>query len=458
MNETLQELLQERAAAVDAQAALVDRAEAEGRELTPEEEAEFDKYEAKIAELDEKIEAKRKHEERVAAVRARQNQATQPATKPLRPETIYDFSVQKERLDDGGFKSLGEFLHALRFGDPKGRIHSLEINKHGQEGGVSVPDAFKAQLLRPVRAEWRMGDGEKGGFAVPTQFDPEVRMIQPEQEVVMPRAMVIPAGDPPDASITVPALSQGENGALGGVVTYWIEENAEKPETDASLRSITLTPHENAAHTVVSDKLLANWQAAETFISNLLRLAVIQARDLAFIKGDGVGKPLGYVKSDGAVKINRATASDVTFADISSMIAAMIPDALPGAEWVISQSAMAKIIGLKDDAGNSIFIRGDITRGIPDTLAGLPVRWTGRAPTLGQLGDVALVNLAYYLIKLGSGPFIAASPHVRFTKNQTVIKVVSFIDGKPWVDKPLTLDDGVTKVSPFVLLDVPAGS
>ncbi len=37
-----------------------------------------------------------------------------------------------------------------------------------------------------------------------------------------------------------------------------------------------------------------------------------------------------------------------------------------------------------------------------------------------------------------------------------VLKVFWNVDGKPWVDTALTLEDGSTQVSPYVILDVPA--
>ena len=49
---------------------------------------------------------------------------------------------------------------------------------------------------------------------------------------------------------------------------------------------------------------------------------------------------------------------------------------------------------------------------------------------------------------------IAASEHVNFLANQMTWRVVERVDGQPWMDKPITLQDGSTQVSPFVVLDV----
>src|SRR5690606_27317848 len=106
MKETLQQLLQARAEAVDAQAAIVEAAESEGRELTPEEETESAGYEQQIHDLAQRSEAKQRHEERVSAVRSRQQQLGQPANNAPRPYALYGASVQQPRLDDGGFKNV----------------------------------------------------------------------------------------------------------------------------------------------------------------------------------------------------------------------------------------------------------------------------------------------------------------------------------------------------------------
>jgi HK97 family phage major capsid protein len=62
------------------------------------------------------------------------------------------------------------------------------------------------------------------------------------------------------------------------------------------------------------------------------------------------------------------------------------------------------------------------------------------------------MDFSYYLVRNGAGPFIAASEHVYFLNNKTVVKAFGSIDGQPWLKEPLTLDDGATQVSPFVIL------
>lgn len=74
----------------------------------------------------------------------------------------------------------------------------------------------------------------------------------------------------------------------------------QKPKTETSFKEISLQPHEVAAHVVVTDKLLRNWPAASSFISSLLRGAMVNAEDMAFLKGDGEGKPNGILHAPGS--------------------------------------------------------------------------------------------------------------------------------------------------------------
>jgi len=451
--QTLEELQQDRASIFDKQNALVNKAQAENREFTAEEEEEFQNLENQFAVADEAVKKAEKQASRAATMASR-GASIEDNPKPFRPAAVAGAPVQAAKKDDGGFSSFGELVNAIRFGDPKGRVGQLP-QSDGQGGGLGVPEAFHHYFV--PKNEFSFGSGEDGGYALPaTQFRPEILQLQPQSHIVRQRATVIPAGDPPDSKVTMPALDQGSNGVYGGVEVAWIEEGGLKPETDIKLKEITLEPHEVAATMTITDKLLRNWKAADSFIRSRLSMAMRAAEDIAFLSGNGTGKPLGVLNAPGAIDVNRSTANQISYLDTLMMLAQLLPEQTAGAVWVASQTVMPQIATLQDPAGNYIFIRGDATKGIPNTLSGIPIVFTGKTPTLGKRGDLMLLDLSYYLIKDGSGPFIAASEHVHFRNNKTVIKAFWNVDGKPWVIEPLTLEDGETEVSPYVILDVPA--
>lgn len=449
MNE-MQKLLEARAEKVQKQRDLLNKAKSENRDLTPEEVVIFDALDAEIVDFDTKIDTEKAKNARELKVSARENELEKPLNTPFRPALDH---VQALKKDDGGFKNIGEFIAAIRFGDESGRLGGRSVSKNS--GGFEVPAAFRAAFMPSFRNELSMGTGATGGFAVPELYLTDVKMLGPETSVVRPRASVIQPGEFPDTTLNMPVLSQGANGVYGGVQVQWTAEGEAKPDTNASLKELQLTPQEISATTVLTNKLIRNWSAASSFISNLLSMATSAAEDIAFLKGDGVGKPKGILNSAGTLRIDRATANDIGFVDIAAMRAALYSESLSYAVWIANQSIIPKLAAIRDAVGNYIFLRGDVTRGIPDTLFGMPIFFTGRTAVLGSKGDLMLADFSKYLIKDGSGPFIAASPHVLFQQDKTMLRITWNVDGQPWVTDPLTLEDGVTKVSPFVVLDIP---
>ncbi|RJE89048.1 phage major capsid protein [Paenibacillus sp. 1011MAR3C5] len=453
-------MMQARAAKHTGMKALLDKAETEKRELTPEEEAQFNALDSEYEQLTAQIQAAEEAEGRKSKIASRENELGKPTGQPYRPSAsaLGGMPVQQKKMDDGGFTNLGEMINAVRFGDTRGRLSELPVNQN-QGGGYKVPDAFVASMRPQFRNEWQMGTGEDGGFAVPVQQDTS-RLLQLNysNNIVRSRAQVLPAGDPPDAAITIPAFSQGADGSLGGITVTWIAEGADKPETDAKLFEVTLTPQEVAATTVATDKLLRNWSAGSAFITSLLRQAMNTAEEIAFLTGNGVGKPTGVLTAanTGAISVNRATSGTVTYLDVLTMLARLLMSANAQPIFIANQYMLPQIASIRDDDGKIIFGSGDASKGIPATLLGIPIHFTDKVPASGSRGDLSLIDFNQYLIKDGSGPFVAASEHVLFRSNKTVIKCFWNVDGKPWSPAPLTLENGVI-VSPYVILDVPAG-
>ncbi len=428
----LQKLREERATKVAAMRGILDAAEKDGRELSAEEEQKYDGLQGEVDALGKKIDRLAKQE----GLEADASRVEPAASRSVIPRAGGPEAKRE-------FDSFGEFMYAVRFNPNDQRLAYFE-----------KPEA---------RGEQRMDDGSSGGFMVPHQLSGALLEVGPQDAIVRPRATVIPAGSPPDAGITMPALDQtGSTPAnvFGGVTVDWIGEGAEKPATGAALREIKLTPQEVAGHVTVTDKLLRNWQAAGPFLERLLRGAVLQAEDYAFLLGNGVGKPLGLINSGATKTVNRIVANQIHREDINAMTSRVL---MRGGNrvWMASQSVIPQLQNLRNEIGSPPVGDGALVWN-PDLrdpagnqmLGGYPILWNNRLPALGTKGDLVLADLSYYLIKDGSGPFVAASEHVNFTSNKTVIKIFWNVDGQPWLTAPFKEENGY-EVSPFVVLNVP---
>jgi len=339
------------------------------------------------------------------------------------------------------FENFGEYMFALRYNQNDQRLASL----------------YRVQ---------EAGAGSTAGFAIPQQFRPDILSVSPQTAVVRPRASVIPAGSPPDSAITIPAFDQDTAAApdnrYGGVSVAKVAEGGAKPETSMAFREIKLEPHEFAGTLEATDKALRNWQAFSSWIENQFRLAMIGHEDREFLTGNGVGGPLGVLNAGATVKVNREVASKFSYTDLTNM-AAKFMDGGTEPVWLISKSVMPELLRMRNEIGSPETGDGSLIWH-PDArdsagnhlLMGWPIIWHERAPLLGNLGDVGLYDFSRYLVKDGSGPFVAASEHVKFTENKTVFKIFWNVDGQPWLTQPFTQEGGY-EVSPFVVLDVPSG-
>jgi len=426
----LKALLEKRAKLVADMQAILQVAEGADRDLEAAEQEQFDALKAEKEKLDKRI-------ERAGVVEEAEAHLDAPRPAAARGNGIIPRANAPEASRE--FETFGQFLHAVRFNHNDPRLNYVESTHDTGE----------------LSAEMRMDNDTQGGFMVPHQFRQDLFSIPAQEALVRPRAQVIPAGSPPDSGITIPALDQtgssqpGSN--YGGVTVQWIAEGASKPDTNAALRNITLTPHEVAGTMVVTDKLLRNWQAAEAFLKGLLRGAVTAAEDYAFLRGNGVGQPLGVINAGASYVVTRTTGNLVKYADLVNMVARLLMRGGTSPVWSMPQSVLPQIATLVDPLGNYIFVQ-NARDGFAGTLLGYPVRWNNRAPALGSKGDVVLADWSYYLIKDGSGPFVAASEHVLFQSNKTMIKVFWNVDGAPWLTAPFKEENGY-EVSPFVVLN-----
>lgn len=333
----LKALRTKRAGLVAEMRGIIETAETEDRDLTAEETTTYDAKKSELDQLDLRIaraEAVETAEAEGDAVIPAAGRGNGPGRQQRGPEAKTQF------------ENFGEFLAAVRFNPDDQRLTFVE----GVGAGGDDPE---------IRGEFRMDNDTQGGFMVPPQLRTTIMQVEPQDALVRPRATVIPAGSPPDSSVTVPALDQtgaGTDGSMfGGIQVAWIGEGEEKPETDATLRNITLTPHEVAGFVTITDKLLRNWQAASAFVETLLRGGVSAAEDYAFLRGTGVHQPLGVINSGALKTINRAVANQVSYVDLVNMVARLLMRGGTSPIWSMAQSVLPQIALLTDPEGHYIW-------------------------------------------------------------------------------------------------------
>lgn len=300
--------------------------------------------------------------------------------------------------------------------------------------------------------------GVTGGYTVPTDFYQKIMTIVAENSFIRPRAFTVPMGS---ASLQIPYLdittaqAAGTTPFFGGVKMSWTAEAQTRQETEPAFKQMELKAWELSGYSVSSNVLLADSGISlEQFLMVLFGKAIAWFEEFAFLQGNGAGQPQGVLSANATVSVTRQTANEVQYQDVATMWGKLLPHSWGTAVWLFSPSVVQQLLRLADGSNRAIFL--SIDQGITKTpywsLLGRPAIPTEKLPALGTKGDLMLVDPSLYVIGDRQGIEIAASEHVNFLKNQMTWRVVERVDGQPWIDKPITLQDGITQVSPFVAL------
>jgi len=298
--------------------------------------------------------------------------------------------------------------------------------------------------------------GASGGFLVPPEFMAQLMSIVSERNTIRPRCTIIPMRR---RQVNIPVLSQtGTTAAqphwFGGMNVFWTEEAGAKSETTPAFREVSLVAHKLAAITYASDELMEDSAISlAAFLQGPMGFggAVAWYEEYAFLQGTGVGQPLGVIPAGATITVNRANVSPaVQYVDLINMMESFLPNG--NGVWYIHQSVMSTLMTMSGPAGNASYLWGDATNGRPNSLLGMPLVWTEKLPREGTAGDVLLADWSYYLLGDRQATTVDTSIHNKFEYDKTTWRVVHRVDGRPWLSAPITLADGTSQISPFVIL------
>jgi HK97 family phage major capsid protein len=339
-------------------------------------------------------------------------------------------------------KTFGRFLLAIRQGDRK--VLEEMGSRYVEWSDVEQKAAMSTQT------------GTTGGYLVPTEFYDRLMQLVVESSLVRPRATIVPMAH---REMDIPALdvvtapSAGDTAFLGGVVVRWSEEASTINQTEPILKQIKLTNYELTGYSKVSNSLMADSAVGlDALLMQIFSRAIAWYEDYAFLRGNGVGKPLGILNWAGLISVARSGASQVALADVAGMYGRLLPGGTrQSVLWGVHPTVLVKLLTMTG-GDNLIFLGNDVTGKPRWQILGHDVRVSEKLPALNTAGDILLLDLQHYLIGDRQQIEIAYSEHIAFLTNQSVWRFVSRVAGQPWLRDKVTLADGSNTLSPFVAL------
>lgn len=368
-------------------------------------------------------------------------------------------AARREVGEKPKFRNFGHFLQAVQHvGDVRGprNIHpALRAlkSRDREENDGPMPTDGKG-------ASWETKDlvesvGATGGFLVPTEYRAELYALPGPNHLIRSRATVIPMRR---RAIQMPVLDQTTTTAggphwYGGITATWTEEAGYKAAYEPAFRRIELVAHKLVCFTIASDELLDDSAIglAAFFASPMgFAGAINWEEEYCFLRGTGVGQPLGIINAGATINVPAAAANAVGIGDIVNMVSHIYGE---NPVWHISRSVMPQLLQLNGPAANPSYVFIPNGRdGIPATLFGYPISWSDKLPALGTAGCIVLADWRYYLIGDRQATTIDSTNQEYFRYDETSWRAVHRVDGQPWLSTWFTESDGTTDVSPFVIL------
>jgi len=371
-----------------------------------------------------------------AQIEAKEKLATMSASAnaPVRKtasEPVARVEVQASRQEKlGGFKSVGEFLSAVK-GEATGkkdkRFENTLFERNGEDGGFLVPEEMMTTITKKLATEESL-------LSKTTQF------------AVSGNSLTFPTDE-----------SQPWN---SGVEAYWLAEGAAYTSSKGKVGMASLKLNKLGALIKISDELAEDSVALESFMLAKAPEAIMHKINSAIISGNGVGKPMGILNSGfkiTAAKESGQAADTIVAKNVIKMYSKMIPSARAGAAWYVNAGCEEQLRTMKDDLGNFIYLApgSQLNQSPYGQLLGLPViPMIGSLPQLGDEGDIALVNFSYYYTILkSSGMKQSISSHLYFDRDVQAYKFTMRIDGNCPFKSPVETEFGGHQMSAIVTLE-----
>lgn len=392
---------------------------ADTRELSDEEEKQFDDLTAKVRELTGKMEKANKLEE------AKRNIAAAKFSQPKKSEeqkATESFNMLRVISELAKGKSPDQISGA------EGEMHQEAVREAKEYGRSIAGYGMPSFQLRAQDA----ATAATAGNLIATNLD----------------GTVIPALRPTLVMAQLGATAL--NGLVGdldlpagdGIATAtWEGETDQAANTDPTTRLVELRPNRLAAITTVSKRLLVQSSiGVEQWIRGELSNAIARAVDTAAISGNGSGID-GILGTSGVNKISFAGAvSRAKLVNMITKIATQNYDAMT-MNFLMNPIIKGELMNLKTDAGSGEFVMDDM-----NTLLGYNVATTTLVPTniAGSKTAVIFGDFSNCIIANWGGVDILVDPFVRAEYGQVRIIINSEWDVALKQPKAFCFGDDIT--------------
>lgn len=457
---SIQELRQKRAQLIESAQALIAKADAEKRDLTDEETGIVEKHTQEAEGLAAQVaSAERRQNLRVLVGGASASLNSPAGRKSFDPDGAaplgHSPAVAREAyLQDPmrGFRNLREFFLGVKSVAQGAKIspnlRSLSA-RYGQQADGSP-------ILAAAGSDEQSGSSDSfGGFFVPKETKPGVLMVPAEGNVLATYTRKVPMGSP-KVAFNARVDKSHATSVSGGLRVYRRSEAASVNASRMSFEQVELNADPLMGVAFSTEELLADSPESIAAILEQGFQAEFDARTIReILTGTGTGEYLGVRNSPALITVSKKsgqTADPLVWENLINMRARCFGYA--SAIWAANPDTLPTLMGITQP-GSTIPMFTQDAQGV-SRLFGRPIIFTEFAETVGDLGDLLLLNLQEYLEGEYEPITGVTSMHVRFVEHESAFKFTKRCAGAPWWKSALTPAKGTNTLSPYVVLEARA--
>ena len=294
----------------------------------------------------------------------------------------------------------------------------------------------------------------EGGFLIPDSHATDLWTVVNNQGAILRRCTRQPVtvGD----KIHIPAvdeISRADGSRFGTVRCYWSGEGDLVTATKMKTARITLQPHKLLSLAYATNGLAGDVPALAVWLRRVFGLEASFTIEDQITNGDGLGKPLGVMKSGALITVSAESgqaAATILPANLANMAARLWGPSHRSAVWLMSTELFGQVATASFANGSPVVETGPNGERL---ILQMPVELVEYTSAAGELGDVLLCDFSQYLIAEKDSEFIS-SVHISFLSDESAFRLRYRVDGQSAWRAPMTPRNGTATQSPFVALGI----
>ena len=310
--------------------------------------------------------------------------------------------------------------------------------------GHMMVDVYKAKMGEDDKASERLRNatglntntGSEGGFLVPPEFIAGKMEQAIYQSQLASRCSEFNTSRNAVEFPQVDEQSRADGSRFGGVSTSWLNEGGSLTVSKPKFRLAELKLGKLGSFVVATEEMIEDAPFLTSWVNTMFASDMAFTLDQAIFDGDGNGKPLGFMNSNALVTVAKEgsqTADTIVYENVVKMWSRMPAYRYGRAVWLIDQAALPQLplMNLSVGTGGApVFLPAAGASDAPySTLLGRPIVPIEQAAALGDLGDIALVDLSDYMLVSKGGMKSDSSIHVYFDTDEMCWRFIKRVNG-----------------------------